>query len=619
MSNLVSGTGAAAAANPFMPSGLPPLPPLHAVFQPIVLLADGSVYGYEALIRGPLGSPLETPDALFRLARDAEATIALECRAARTALEAWAALDLPGRLFVNFSPLTLRHLLAGGGEAMSALLAVDGGAIAPARVVIEVTEQTALGDAAAFGRAMTLLAERGMQYALDDFGTGHANLDLLATLTPQFVKIDKSLVRGIATCSRRFEILRAVLRLMHAFGGRVIAEGIENADELAVVRDLGVTAAQGYYLGRPVARPSGEIAAGIRQALASKQIAVFPQTLRSGWSGMTAGRLLRPAPTVLASTPNNDVLAMFHAHPDLHALAVVTEQGRPLALINRQNFIDCYAMPFHRELYGRKACMSMANRDPACFDRGTSLETVAQWFAGEQRRSLADGFVITDGGRYLGLGTSADLLGAVTDIRMEAARYANPLTFLPGNILLNQHIGRLLEARSPFHACYVDLNHFKPFNDHYGYWKGDEMLKGAAAVLSEACDGARDFLGHIGGDDFLILFQGADWEPRIRNAMARFNVAAQALYAPDDRAAGGIQGEDRHGRPMFFAPVTMAAGVVRVSGHVMADARQLAIRRLDIHHIAAAAAAAKHAAKRAEHGLALLDLGEIAARGGLAE
>lgn len=604
MSNVASETRGATPA--------PALPPLHAVFQPIVLLADGAVYGYEALIRGPLASPYESPEALFRLARDADAIIALECEAARTALTMWSALNLPGKLFLNFSPLTLRHLLADSGQAMTDLLAAEGAAIAPARVVIEVTEQTTIGDAGVFGRAMTVLGERGMQYALDDFGTGHANLDLLTTLTPQFVKIDKSLVRGIATSSRRLEILRAVLRMMNAFGGRVIVEGIEDADELAVVRDLGVTAAQGYYLGRPVAHPPTEIAPAIRQALTSKQIAVFPQTLRSGWSGMTAGRLLRPAPTVLASTANNDVLASFHAYPDLHALAVVTDDGKPLALINRQNFIDRYATPFHRELYGKKACITMANREPARFDKGASLEEVAQWFAGEHPRSLADGFVITDGGRYLGLGTSADLLRAVTEIRMEAARYANPLTFLPGNILLNQHIGRLIGAGSPFHACYVDLNHFKPFNDHYGYWKGDEMLKGAAAILGEACDAARDFLGHIGGDDFLVLFQGSDWEPRVRNAIARFNVAAQAMYAPADRLSGGIQGEDRHGRPMFFPPVTMAVGVVRVSGEVMTDTR-----RLDIRHIAAAAAVAKHEAKRAESGLALLDLGELAAQGGI--
>lgn len=592
------------------------LPPLHAVFQPIVMLATGEILGYEALIRGPAGSAYASPDALFRKAHADGFTIELEVEAARTALASWAALDLPGKLFLNFSALTLRHLLDQHGQAMAALLGVDGvqgtrAGIAPSRVVVEVTEQTAIGDALEFARAMAVLTDLGLQYAFDDFGTGHANLDRLAEFSPQFVKIDKSLVRGIGASSRRLEVLRAVLRLMHALGGRVIAEGIETAEELALVRDLGVAAGQGYFLGRPAARPSRGIPAEVHAVLASQQIAVFPQTLRTGWSGMTAGQLLRPAPAVSPVTPNNDVLARFHEQNDLHAMAVVDDDLRPIALVNRQNLIDRYATPFHRELYGRKACITLANPAPVCFDKRATLEDMAQLFAGEQSRALADGFVITDEGRYIGLGTGADLLRAITDVRMEAARYANPLTFLPGNILLNQHIDRLIEAGSPFHACYVDLNHFKPFNDHYGYWKGDELLKGAAAVLAEACDPARDFLGHIGGDDFLVLYQGDDWDARIREAITRFNEGALAMYAPVDRVAGGIQGEDRYGRAVFHPPVTMAVGVVRVGSDAMASLR------LGSQHVGAAAAVAKRHAKRAVHGVARIDIVELAAQGEL--
>lgn len=591
-------------------------PPLHAVFQPIVTLASGEMLGYEALIRGPAGSMYASPDALFRMAQETGITVALEMAAARTALATWATLRLHGKLFLNFSPLTLRHLLDRGGRAMASLLGLDGaqgsGArIAPSRVVIEITEQTAVGEAASFAQVMAVLGDLGVQYALDDFGTGHANLDRLAELTPQFVKIDKALVRGIHGNSRRLEVLRAVLNLMHALGGRVIAEGIETAEELALVRDLGVAAGQGYYLGRPAAQPPAEISAEVRTVLASRQISVFPQTLRTGWSGMTAGQLLQPMPAVGADTSNNDVLARFHERSDLHAMAVVDQDQRPVALINRQTLIDRYATPFHRELYGRKACITMASPDPVCFDRRTTLEEMAQHVAGASSRGLADGFVITEQGRYVGLGTGTDLLRAITDVRMEAARYANPLTFLPGNILLNQHIDRLIEARSPFQACYADLNHFKSFNDHYGYWKGDELLKGAAAVLAQACDPARDFLGHIGGDDFLVLFQGDDWEARMRDAMARFNDGALAMYAASDRVMGGIQGEDRFGRPMFFPPVTMAVGVVHVGAEAMST------WRLGSQQVGAAAAVAKRRAKGLAHGVAYVDIADLAARGEL--
>lgn len=590
------------------------LPPLRAVFQPIVRFESADLLGYEALLRGPEGSPLASPEALFRLAVSPADTMALEVQAARAALARFAELQLPGALFVNFSPMTLRHLLADHGRGMAALLA---NTVAPGRVVIELTEQTRIGDMAAFADAMAVLRDLGLRYALDDFGTGHANLDLLVQLTPQFIKLDKSLVHGVASCSRRLELMRTVLNLADALGISVIAEGIEDNEELAVLRDLGVPFGQGYLLGRPLPEPSQAPPQDVVQALGSRQIAVFPQVVRSGWTGPNAGKLLRRAPTVRPEQTNNEVLALFHAHPGLHALAVLDPEGRPIGIINRQSFIDRYAAPFHRELYGKKACILMAHREPVCFDREATIETMAKSLASGNQRYLADGFIITDGGRYVGLGTGADLIRAVTEIRMEAARYANPLTFLPGNIPLNQHVDRLLDAGAAFCACYVDLNHFKPFNDQYGYWKGDEMIKGAAAILADACDPVRDFLGHVGGDDFLVLYQSPDWNQRARGAIARFNRAARELYDAGDRAAGGIHGEDRHGRTAFFPMVSMAIGAVRVAHGVART--ETDGWRVGSSHIAAAAAAAKRDAKKDPSGFAVVDLTPTLGPGGPSE
>lgn len=588
------------------------LPPLHTVFQPIVVFESAQLLGYEALLRGPQGTELASPDALFRLASSAEETVGLEIRAARLALKSFAQLKLPGLLFINFSALSLRHLLADGGQAMTDLLRDT---VPPSRVVIELTEQVQVGNPSALAAALRQLHEQGLRYALDDFGSGHANLDLLIALQPQFLKLDKSLVRGVAECSRTLEVMRSLLDLGGTLGASVIAEGIETADELAVLRDLGVPFGQGFHLGRPAAEPAHSVAEHVATALGSAQIAVFPQAVRSSWSGSDAGRLLRQARTVRPNQSNNEVLALFHAQAELHAVAVVDEHGVPVGLIGRQRFIDRYAAPYHRELFGRKPCILLANRQPVCFERNASIETMAQVLAQGSQQDLADGFIITEGGCYAGLATGADLIRAVTEIRMEAARYANPLTFLPGNIPLNRHIERLLDAGATFCACYADLNHFKPFNDVYGYWKGDEMIKGAAAILADVCDPARDFLGHVGGDDFLLLFQSPDWAARARSAISRFNEAARALYDPADRAAGGIHGEDRHGRTTFFPLVSLAIGSVKVPANL-----PLALEgRVGSSDIATAAAAAKREAKKSLDGFALVELtrGRIALIGEL--
>ncbi len=153
------------------------------------------------------------------------------------------------------------------------------------------------------------------------------------------------------------------------------------------------------------------------------------------------------------------------------------------------------------------------------------------------------------------------MVRAVTEVRVEAARYANPLTFLPGNVPLNSHIDCLIENGSEFVSFYFDLDHFKPFNDRYDYWQGDEMLK-AVSTLKSVCGPTRDFLGHIGGDDFLLLFQSDDWRARAVRAIDTFNEIVKRFYSPEERLAGGIPGQDRLARPTFFGFVRLSAAAV---------------------------------------------------------
>ena len=162
---------------------------------------------------------------------------------------------------------------------------------------------------------------------------------------------------------------------------------------------------------------------------------------------------------------------------------------------------------------------------------------------------------------------------------------------------LNSHIDRLVAHGSEFVACYVDLDNFKPFNDRYGYWQGDEVLKATAATLASICEPTRDFLGHIGGDDFLILFQSDDWQARVQRAISGFDELAQRFYSAEDRVAGGIHGEDRLARRTFFGFVRLSAGAVRVAAGTAHGSA----------HVSTVAAIAKGRAKNEASGFVTLD------------
>lgn len=561
-------------------------------FQPIADLRSGDLHGSESLIRGPQG-PLHLPDVLFATARSAGRETALEDRCLRLAARHWQRARGHGRLFVNLSAAAL-VALAGewGPSGLDRAFAEMG--LSASTVVVEITEHERVRDLGALLRHAEMLRSLGLRFALDDFGDGRSSLRLWAELCPEYVKIDKYFVHEAPQNAVKIQTLKGLVRLAETFGTRLVAEGIETAEELRVVRDLGIELGQGWFLGRPEASPVRELSEAARGVLASNQIAVLPELARAAASDITVQRLCRPVPPVATATTHDAVADLFAADASLRALAIV-ENEQPVGLLNRQGFNDLYARPFFKEVHGRKSCLAFANRSPLLLDRHTTLAGMQAVLTAEDQRYLTDGFIVTEGGRYLGLGSGDQLVRVVTEARIEAARHANPLTFLPGNIPLTEHIERLLDHRADFVAAYADLNAFKPYNDLYGYWRGDEMIRLVARSLLAHCDPKRDFVGHVGGDDFVILFQSADWHARCERILELFNREARALFDDGALSRGGIEAEDRHGVTRFFPLTTLAIGAVPVGPGRFTHAAE----------VASAAAAAKHQAKLSNAGLAV--------------
>lgn len=144
-------------------------------------------------------------------------------------------------------------------------------------------------------------------------------------------------------------------------------------------------------------------------------------------------------------------------------------------------------------------------------------------------------------------------MGMITEMQMQAARYANPLTQLPGSVPINEHIDRLLEHRIVFHACYFDIDCFKPFNDVFGYRKGDDIIALLAHTLTEVVNPLADFCGHIGGDDFMVLFQSSDWESRCHHALQLFDLRIQESVSPELLTDNGYFAENRRGQMDFHS------------------------------------------------------------------
>ena len=564
---------------------------LYPVFQPIVQLGNASIYAHEALIRGPQGTALHTPDALLRAAAQEHLSYEFEIACLEAAMQTWGQLRVAGRLFVNISAMALTQLFAlRGREALLGLIAGFG--VVPRMLVLEITEHERVEDMDHLAQVVSEVRSAGVALALDDFGDGRSSLRLWSQLKPELVKIDKYFTRNISEHGDKLKTIQALQQIAEIFGTQLVAEGIETPEDLRVLRDLGITYGQGYFLGHPDRKPLKYLGVDALRVLRERQVAVFPELTRSTPGGHLRSLSLVRAPTVGLDTSNDELASIFLDMPDLHAVALVNTE-RPVAIINRVQFMNEYTKLYYREVWGRKSCAVHANFEPRIIERDHSVDELVGILTSQDQRYLSDGFIATENGRYAGLGTGDQLVRSVTEVRIEAARHANPLTFLPGNIPISQHIERLLKKKARFVACYADLNHFKPFNDHYGYWRGDEMIRLVAKIALEQCDPQWDFLGHVGGDDFILLFQSPDWQVRCERLVVEFAARAEAMFDEDARRQGGIQAEDRHGVSRFFPCTTLSIGAVVIDGSQFSRAED----------VANLAASAKHDAKQGGGGV----------------
>lgn len=557
---------------------------LTALFQPIINMQRGDIVGYEGLIRGPSDSPLHSPMNLFKVARAHHLSVEVEHMCRRVVLERFAELQLPGKLFLNVSPEMLLQPQARHGETLGY---IDEVGIHPDRVIIELTENQPTYDYDLLREAVMHYRGMGFQIAIDDLGEGFSSLRLWSELRPEYVKIDMHFVQGINQDPVKLQFVRSIQEIAQESGTIAIAEGIETQTELLLIRDLDIAYGQGYHIARPHAHPATDVAADIVASLNRNGVSVYPYRTALKHNVITATKLLRAIPPVSPGMTNTDVYDMFIGAPELQIVPVV-ENGMPVGLITRHDLIDRFARLFSRDVYGKKPCTTFMDPYPLIIDKDTSLQELSRTIVEADHHHLSNGFIITAEGRYIGMGTGQDLMREITQMQINAARYANPLTLLPGNVPINEHIDRLLQSGVPFFACYADLDHFKPFNDAFGYRKGDDVIQLTGRTLAAHCDPTRDFIGHIGGDDFIVLFQSEDWEVRCRSIMEVMATAIPEHYSAQDRERGAYASENRRGRTVLHPLISISLGVVRVEpGNFLSH-----------HQIAAAAADAKKQAKK---------------------
>ena len=534
---------------------------LHTVFQPILDGATREPIGYEALTRGPVDHELNSPIALIAVAAKSGLSTELECACIDSALMSYRQLRLQGRLFLNVLPQTLLDW-DDFPEWLADRLSHAG--IDPHDVVLELTEHGLSEDETQLAAAVVPLRALGCDIAIDDLGAGSSGLKTWSAIRPDYVKVDRYFVAGVEQDAVRSEILRSVVDMGRVTGCRIIAEGVENREQFALALELGVDYLQGFLFGQPARTP--KIDAAVLGSL---------ETAKAGLSADCAGHLVLQIPGVDVSVNVADVVEMFRKEPTWTALAVL-EKDRPIGMVHRDDLLIFLSRPLHPEVYNRKPVASVMNRAAVQIDARARLDQVSRLVTARTAGRPRDDFIVTRNGRYLGMGRTIDLLRHITAQQIQAAKQSNPLTGLPGNREIQTHIAQWLACRRSFVACHLDLDHFKAFNDAYGYARGDQVLLHVAQVVTHAARPRVDFVGHVGGDDFVFLMRSQDWSLRLTAIVEELEASLINFHSTEHRKARGLDGVDRDGVERRFPLLSASLAAVEIDGRRPITAEEVA-------------------------------------------
>ena len=251
-----------------------------------------------------------------------------------------------------------------------------------------------------------------------------------------------------------------------------------------------------------------------------------------------------------------NVYDLFLRNDSLSAVAVVKD-GKAVGIVTRTRIDHFMSGQFGYSLHARHPIDQIMDRRPLTVDFQTAIDTVSKQAMSRPASSLYDLIIITKDGSYYGTVTIRDLLEKAMEIEVSNAKHLNPLSGLPGNQIIESSLAKCVNSDSPYTVLYIDLDNFKAYNDVYGFENGDGILRFVATILGELAP--KDcFIGHVGGDDFLVVLPSYDGQDLCRRIISRFDEGIRKYYSADDLKQGYLVARNRRGEEEQFPVMSLS-------------------------------------------------------------
>lgn len=516
---------------------------ITTLFQPIISLKDASIIGYEALSRGPKGSPLQFPDKLFEAAAIYNKSWELESLCRTKALEKSSNLDKDKFLFINVDPLIFKDDKFKKGFTKEFLLRHN---ISPNSIIFEITEKTAIEDYIGFKKALDNYVDQGYQIAIDDTGAGYSGLKTLYLTKPHYIKIDMDLIRDIHKDLFKQALIEALVTFARSTNMKTIAEGIETEEELSALINLGVYAGQGFFIQRP-SLVFSPILPGVKDTIIKYNRLI---NRRYSLSNSYIGQICTFEQGFSPNTSCQTIKEYINKSPAKGVCII--EDEKPVGSVMNSTLDSVMAAQYGFSVFSRRPISLIMDRDPLIVDYNTPINHVSKCAMSRVDSKVYDCVIVTKDTKYYGLVTIKNLLEFTTELEKNYAKELNPLTGLPGNMIIDRSLNEIRNLSYPCCALYFDLDNFKAYNDIYGFENGDRLLKFTSELLKNQLKRyfpCNSFLGHIGGDDFICTIESTldKCESFSNNLLLEFDKNILSFFNEKDQCNGYLVAKDRDG------------------------------------------------------------------------
>ncbi|ANZ20096.1 EAL domain-containing protein [Streptomyces noursei] len=471
---------------------------LRFAFQPVVNLATGSVAALEPLARPEDGEV----DVLTRARHSPDLDVELAALAVRAAAEQETLLPLHINVFA--ATVARRPEVTPLGKA------VREAGRRPWEITLDLVGPFAQVPERELLAAVAGLRDEGYRICADGVGDGDLPLRLLGELSPDLVKLDGSLCVRLERDPGRQAAVAAMRQLCERVGGLLAIEGVETEGQYAAVRAAGVQLAQGHLFAPPARRVVTEVfvPASHPPPASGRRVPDRPP------SGPPVAQFLQPAALLPMDASAGAVRSHLTGFPEVSGVLLVDADGVPVRAIDRDRFLLSLSGRYGHALYADRPALRLADRPRTVGADATAWQVLDMIADGERDRTGDDVAVVDERGRCIGVVHLADILRALAESRVEEAARLNPLTRLPGSDAVNGEVDRRVGEGREFALSWLDVDGFKQVNDGAGFAAGDELIRSVGRTLAEVAAGEpTSRVGHIGGDDFLVLTEPDGLEP----------------------------------------------------------------------------------------------------------